>query len=155
MFHHFLQHRWSMLQLMKSSKQIWLNLSSKVWKQREKEMRKGSPVSILFSFCGFPRGCLLEDFSVLKCFPEYLVRLSGKQQWTELYLLLLGICGMKGSYASFVGKMQTCLEPWTDRVGWLSGKRREFLFPKRISDCIHCAYWTELVKNFSSLDNFT
>lgn len=32
-----------------------------------------------FSLCGFPGGCLLEDFSVLKCFPEYLVRLRCKQ----------------------------------------------------------------------------
>lgn len=135
---------------MKSSRQTWLNLSNKVWKQREKEMRKGSPVSIIFSFCGFPRGGLLEDFGVLKCFPEHLVRLSGKQQWTELYLLLLGICGMKGSYASFAGKMQTwCLELRTDCVGWLSGKGREFFFPKRINDCVHCASWTVLVKNFS------
>lgn len=32
-----------------------------------------------FSLCGFPGGCLLEDFCVLKCFPEYLVRLCCKQ----------------------------------------------------------------------------
>ena len=103
-----------------------------------------------FFFCGFRRCCLLEDFSVLKCFPEYLVMLSGKQQWTELYLLLLGICGMKGSYASFVGKMQMWyVELWTDCVGWLFGKGRELLFPKMIDNCVHCASWTELAKNFS------
>lgn len=33
-----------------------------------------------FFLLWFPRGYLLEDFSVLKRFPEYLVRLSGKQQ---------------------------------------------------------------------------
>lgn len=146
-FHHFLQHRWSMLQLMKFSKQTWLNLSSKMWKQREKEMRKGSPVSMLFSFCGFPRGCLLEDFHVLKCFPEYLV--SWQAAVNRTLFAPAGYLWDESSCASFVGRMQTWgLEPRTDCGGWLSGKGRVLLFPKRINDCVHWASWTELVQNF-------
>lgn len=103
-------------------------------------MKKGSPVSIFLFFLWFSQRLSVGIFSVLKRFPEYLVRLSGSQQRSELYLLLLGVCGMTGSCAGFAGKMETwCLEPWAERVGWLSGKGREFLFPKILNDCVHCA----------------
>lgn len=90
MFHHFLQHHWSMLQWMEFFKQTWLNLSCKMWKQREKEMRKGSPVSIFLLSVVFPEAVFQKTSVFWSVSQIYLVRLPDKQQWMELHLLLLG-----------------------------------------------------------------
>lgn len=125
---------------MKFSKQTWLNLSCKMWKQREKEMRKGSPVSILLPSVVFPEAVFQKTSAFWNVSQIYLVRLPGKQQCKELHLLLLCICGMKGSCASFVGNMQTqCLEPWL--ILWiasLKGKSVSFPFGRVTSTNYSC-----------------
>lgn len=140
MFHHFLQHHWSMLQLMKFSKQTWLNLSCKMWKQREKEMRKDLPVSILLLSVVFPEAVFQKTSVFWNVFQVYLIRLPDKQQWMELHLLLLCICGMKGSCANFVDNMQTqCLEPWLILwFGFLKGRVCPFPFGRVTSANYSC-----------------
>lgn len=93
MFHHFLQHHWSMLQLMKFSKQTWLNLSCKMWKQREKEMRKGSPVSILLFPSVFSQRLSFRRLQCFEMFPRFiwLSCLASSSEWNFIYFCCVSV----------------------------------------------------------------